>query len=206
MKFIARHWFDVGGLLAVVTILLLLFNYNTISPLRIILLVSFISLLFHQVEEYRFPGYFPGMVNTVMFNSKHPDRFPLNTQSAFIINVCFRWGVYILAIVFAEKALWIAIASLMISLGNVFVHIFLFNIKGKTFYNPGMATALLLFLPIIIYFFLYVQHNNVSQPMDYIIGIPLGIVLNYLGVLKIIDILKNKNTRFIFAKRLVQGK
>lgn len=138
------------------------------------------------------------MINTVMFHSDTPDRFPLNTKTAFIINVCLGWSIYILAILFADNALWIAISSLMVSLGNIFAHTFLFNIKGKTFYNSGMVTALLLFVPIIIYFLFYIHQNNIVHTTDYIIGILLGILFNYFGILKLIDLLKNKNTQYIF--------
>jgi len=30
----------------------------------------------------------------------------------------------------------------------------------------------------------------------------LGIALNYLGILKLIDLLKNENTRYIFQKKV----
>lgn len=204
MKKLTMHWFDFGGLVALVLLCFILFNYWHLSVLRIILLLSFVSLLLHQVEEYRFPGYFPGMLNRALYKSSNPDRFPLNAKSAFIINVCLGWSVYFLAAFFAEKVLWIAIASFMISIGNIVAHTILFNIKGKTFYNPGMLTSLLLFLPISIYFFLYIQQYNLSHPIDYIVGISIGILLNYLGVIKLIDILKDKNTHFIFGKRFIQ--
>lgn len=197
---IVKHWYDFGGLLALATAFFVLAHLRTLSSLRLLLLISFISLLLHQLEEYRFPGYFPHMLNKTLFHSKNPERFPLNPQSAFIINVCMGWSVYLLAVLFAEKALWLAIASLMISVGNIIAHTLLFNLKGKTFYNPGMATALLLFLPISIYFFWYIQQHHLSSPMDYGVGIVLGIFLNYFGVIQLIDILKNKHTPYSFHK------
>lgn len=198
IKFVGQHWYDFGGLLLLAIVSFLIFNHESLSQLRVILLISFISLLLHELEEYRFPGSFPHMINTVMFHSDTPDRFPLNTKTAFIINVCLGWSIYILAILFADNALWIAISSLMVSLGNIFAHTFLFNIKGKTFYNSGMVTALLLFVPIIIYFLFYIHQNNIVHTTDYIIGILLGILFNYFGILKLIDLLKNKNTQYIF--------
>lgn len=41
---------------------------------------------------------------------------------------------------------------MLISLGNVAAHTFMFNLRGKSFYNPGMLTADILFLPIAVYF------------------------------------------------------
>ena len=202
--FLRHHWFDLGGILGVLILLLLFLYHSYLSPLQILLSISLVTLFFHQVEEYRFPGYFPGMINTRLFKSKEPDRYPLNMQTALIINVCVGWGTYIIAILFAGFALWIAIASILVSLGNVFAHVFLFNIKGKTIYNPGMITSLFLFLPITIYFFYFIEHFRLGGPTDYIIGIPLGILLNYFGVIKLIKLLKDKDSKYIFPKRFVR--
>ncbi len=45
------------------------------------------AILVHQFEEYRWPGYFAGLFNVVIFKSDIPDRYPLNTQSAMVINI-----------------------------------------------------------------------------------------------------------------------
>ena len=189
MNFMRLHWFDVGFALAVITggFLLLL----KLNPLPLLLWVSLISLFLHQFEEYRYPGYFPGMMNTVMFSSKQPDRYPLNTNIAFIINVCIGWLSYLLAAIFAEKAIWLGIATILVSVGNFIAHTFLFNIKGKTLYNPGLFTAIVLFLPISVYFGYLLIQGNVAMPVDWAVGIILGVVLNVVGILKLIDWLKN---------------
>jgi len=89
MNFMRLHWFDVGLGLAFLTggIVLL----NKLNPLSLLLWGSLVSLFLHQFEEYRYPGYFPGMMNTVLFSSKHPDRYPLNTNTALIVNVYVGW-------------------------------------------------------------------------------------------------------------------
>jgi hypothetical protein len=196
MSFLRRHWFDVGlGLAAIVGLFLILHPMTTLSLLY---WLSLISLFLHQFEEYRFPGHFPRMINTAMFASTQPDRFPLNANTALIINVTVGWLIYLLAALFGTKLLWLGMASILVSLGNVIAHTLLFNIKGKTHYTPGMITADVLFLPITVWFFILVIQNNLARPMDWVIGILLGIVLNYVGVLKLIDWLKNKETAFIF--------
>lgn len=126
MNFLRLHWFDLGIVFAFVIggILLL----SDLTPLAWLLWVSLISLFFHQFEEYRYPGYFPGMMNTVIFSSKQPDRYPLNPNTAFIINVFVGWLSYFLAAVFGEKFLWLGIATILVSVGNFIAHTFLFNI------------------------------------------------------------------------------
>jgi len=96
---------------------------------------------------------------------------------------------------------WLGIATILISVGNFMAHTFLFNYKGKTFYNPGMLTGLILFLPISLCFFTYVVQQDLASPTDWVLGIILGITLNYIGILKLIDWLKDENTSYTFPKR-----
>jgi len=201
MNILRQHWFDIGLVLALLAGLFLVFVHPT--PLSFLLWISLISLFLHQFEEYRYPGYFPGMMNTVMFSSRQPDRFPLNPNTALIVNVTVGWLFYFLAAVFGEKLLWLGIATILVSSGNFIAHTFLFNIKGKSRYNPGMLTADFLFLPIAVYFFVLVIHGSLATPMDWGVGIGLGVALNYLGILKMIDLLKNENTPYIFSKRFM---
>lgn len=201
MNFMRLHWFDVGLVFALVTGGMLLFSH--LPPLSSLLWVSLISLFLHQFEEYRYPGYFPGMMNTVMFASKQPDRYPLNTNTALIVNVLVGWLLYVLAALLADRALWLGIATILVSVGNFFAHALLFNIKGKTLYNPGMLTAILLFAPIALYFGYLLIQGNLATPTDWIVGIMLGIALNVVGILKLIDWLKDENTKYIFPKRFL---
>jgi hypothetical protein len=195
------HWFDVGFAFALITGAFVLLT--ELNPLSMLLWLSLISLFLHQFEEYRYPGTFPGMMNTVMFASKQPDRYPLNTNTAFIINVTVGWLSYLLAALFGERALWLGIATILVSVGNFFAHTFLFNIKGKTLYNPGMFTAVVLFAPIAVYFGYLLIQGNLATSIDWVVGILLGIVLNVVGILKLIDWLKDENTEYIFPKRFL---
>lgn len=199
MNFLRNHWYDLGLVLALGVGLLLFIA--KLSGLSWLLWLSLVSLFLHQFEEYRYPGYFPGMVNSVLFSSKQPDRFPLNSNTSLIVNVVIGWGFYFLAAIFAENALWLGIATILVSVGNIVAHTVIFNIKGKTVYNPGVLTALILFLPLSLYFFYFVIQNGLVTPIDWILGIILGIALNYIGILKVIDWLKDENTSYIFPKR-----
>lgn len=198
MKFLRKHWQDTGICLAIIILILLFFRQQHLTDFQILLWISLVSLLFHQFEEYRLPGTFPGMVNTVLFHSDMPDRYPLNPNTAFIVNVLLGWTVYFLAALFAEKAIWLGIAAILISVGNTIAHTFLFNIKGKTFYNPGLITSWAFFIPCIYFFFHIAYKEALITPIDYYIGIPLGVVLNVFGILKMIEWLEDKNTPYIF--------
>jgi hypothetical protein len=163
--------------------------------------ISLITLFFHQWEEYRIAGTFPGMINRVMYHSKTPDRFPLNTRTAFIINVCIGWTGYLLAALLAEKAVWLGIATMIVSIGNIIAHTGVFNVKGKTLYNAGMVTSLLLFIPCTSYFFYLIHSSHLVHLTDYLIGGPLGVIINIVGIVKLISWLGDKETEFVFSNR-----
>jgi len=201
MNFVRKHWFDVGGLLAVIALVFVYKSYAEWSVVRTILWLSLVALFIHQLEEYRYPGYFPGMVNSAMYKSSAPDRYPLNTQTSFIVNVPMGWLVYFWAALFGERFVWLGIGTMLVSLGNVVAHTILFNVKGKTWYNPGMCTALILFVPLLYWFCrtLYVDH--VGDTTDWIAGVALGVVLNVVGIVKLIDWMADRNTTYVFERR-----
>lgn len=202
MSFLRNHWPDVGAVLAVLILVGLFTGFfpNT-HPLPVLLWVSLFSLLVHQFEEYRWPGYFPQMLNCAVYGSPQPDRFPLNTQSSLVINVVVGWSAYLLAAIFGSHLLWLALGTILVSVGNCFAHIILFNIKGRTVYNPGMGTAAALFLPVSGWFFYYVISQGLMSPLDWIVGILLGGALNYFGIIKVIDFYKDPETTYIFPAR-----
>lgn len=201
MKFLRNHWYDMGGFFLVIVLVNIFTSLSSLSNYQLILWVSLASLFFHQLEEYRIVGTFPGMLNKVIFKSAGPDRFPLNKNTSFVINVFVGWMVYFLAALFAEKAVWLGIASILISSGNILAHTFLFNLKGKTLYNAGLVTCWLFFAPIVYFFFFIVISNNLATRNDYLIGIILGLFLNTAGVFGIIRLTADKNTSYIFPAR-----
>lgn len=204
MQTLRNHWYDFGGILAVVACIYLYVNFNEFSYYKIVVYISLISLFLHQLEKYRIIGTFPEIVNKVLFESDIPDRYPLNTQTALIINVGIGWTSYLGAAIFAESAVWLGIATIVISLGNFIAHTFFFNIKGGTIFNAGMITSILQFLPVSAVFFWIVIDQNLASFTDYLIGIPLGLLLSYLELQKLTDWLKDKNTDYVFPQRNIQ--
>jgi len=59
-------------------------------------------------------------------------------------------------------------------------------------------------LPLSVSFFDSVVQNHSVSTGDWLIGVALGLVLNYVGVLKLIDWLKDENTPFVFPARCVK--
>lgn len=200
MKFLSKHWYDIGGVLTV-PVLIYLFQAKDLTNYDYLMWLSLISLFLHQLEEYRIVGTFPGMVNRVIYNSDLPDRYPLNPKTSFYVNVLIGWFSYFLAALLGQKAVWLGIATILISLGNTIAHTTFFNIKGRTFYNAGMATCWLFFAPCIYFFFTTIHKDNLVTGTDYLIGIPLGLVLNVIGILKFIDWFADRETEYIFSQQ-----
>lgn len=189
MRFMERHWFDVGGVAGLILALWLAFTGSSMSALSLLLWISLLSLLAHQVEEWRWPGWFPGMLNVVLFRSADPWRFPLNVRSGLAVNVGVGWLGYLLAALFAERALWLALATITVSIGNCVLHLVVIPIRGRMLYNPGMVTSLLFFLPISAWFL--VEFWSSMSISDIILGLALGLVLNVGGVIGLIRVMES---------------
>ena len=201
LAFLRKHWFELGLGLAIAAAYA---TSRVASPLAKLLWFNLVALFLHQFEEYRWPGTFPGMLNTAMFASQQPDRYPLNANSAMIINVGVGWTSYLLAALAAERAIWLGIATMLVSLGNLLAHGILFNLRGKRFYNPGMFTALAMFGPLVAAFGQRIVAHAAASASDWLIGLSLGLVLNILGIFGLIDWLKDKHSRYRFPARMLE--
>jgi hypothetical protein len=206
MDFLRKHWYDLGGFLSILVFIYVFVQHNILTHYQLLLWLSLITLFLHQLEEYRIVGTFPGMMNSVMYGSKKPDRYPLNTNTAFFINVGIGWTCYFLAAAFAEKTIWLGMATILVSIGNIIAHTVVFNIKGRSLYNAGMLTSCLLFSPCIYFYFFIIHTEHLATTMDYIIGIPLGIIINVVGVLKVIEWMADENTAHTFDERNLLAK
>lgn len=199
MNFLRDHWFDLAFAMAIILVIALYISQP--SGLSLVMWLSLGALFLHQVEEWRFPGYFPGMLNVVMFGSAVPDRYPLNSQSGLVINIGIGWSSYLLAALFWQETFWLAIATMLVSVGNLFAHTVIFNIKGKTRYNPGLVTAWLCFAPVVTAFCTLVSTQYPGTTTDWVLGVALGMVLNYFGIYKMVLWMANRNTPYFFPQR-----
>lgn len=201
LNFLRFNWFNLLPALVISLLSGLLFTQPL--SMELLLWLSLGSLFLHQMEEWGYPGYFPGMLNTALFSSDIPDRYPLNANSGMIVNVFFGWGSYVLAALFWRQAFWLVFATMMVSIGNIVAHTLIFNIKGKTLYNPGLITSWLCFAPIVYFFFDTVMVDYLATPLDWTIGLVLGVALNYFCIYKMILWLADRNTPYVFPKRFL---
>ena len=97
------NWFNVGAVLAMAIAGALAISYRRLSSSRLFSVLNLAALMVHQFEEYGFPGYFPGLLNAGVFKSDKPDRYPLNTNSALIVNAAAGYPFYLLPVLFPKR-------------------------------------------------------------------------------------------------------
>lgn len=70
IKFYSRYWAAFGGLIFVCLSFVLGIWGATIPALQRLTILLYMALLFHQFEEYVFPGGFPAACNIALFGEK----------------------------------------------------------------------------------------------------------------------------------------
>lgn len=148
LKFLRRHWHELGLVPAIVAGAYLTFGWSELAVLQRLLLLNFIVVLLHQLEEYRLPGGFPAVANLVLLRSPTPDRYPVNQNSAMVANVFFAYLFYLLP-VFLPDVIWLGLGPVLIgAVVQLVGHGIVINRKLGSFYNPGLATTVLGHVPV----------------------------------------------------------
>lgn len=104
------------------------------------------ALLWHQTEEWVWPGAFLPWINRDVLGSDE-DEFPIDRRTGFVINVLFGWGSALGAVLGPAGA---APAAMLYTsnLGNLGLH--LSSAIRERGYNPGSVTAVVTLTPIAI--------------------------------------------------------
>lgn len=200
MNFIRRHWYNVGGVVAIGTIVYLFLTWHNTPMLQRLLLLNFIAILIHQFEEYGFPGGEPTIMNIVLQSSNTPYNYPLNQNSAMVTNVLAAYVFYLIP-VFFPNIIWLGLAPMVFGIGQFVVHGIVTNKKLKTFYNPGLGAVVLLHIPIAIYYINYIYSNGIVSVWDWVIGIVYMFIYMFFMVNKLTySWLADKNSPYVFAE------
>ena len=90
MNFLRKNWYYVGAGIFVALAVVLAVFWNDISVLRKLMIMSYMAVMFHQFEEYAWPGGFPALYNIVFRPvGEKPARRPLNPHSVAVFSVVF---------------------------------------------------------------------------------------------------------------------
>jgi hypothetical protein len=101
------------------------------------------ALLWHQTEEWVWPGSFLPWINREVLGSDE-DEFPIDRVVGFTINVVFGWGLS-LATIAGPRAATPTTALYVSHLGNAALHVS-WAIRNRR-YDPGVVTAIATLVP-----------------------------------------------------------
>jgi Protein of unknown function with HXXEE motif len=199
MKFFRRHWYNIGLVVAIITLVYLLFSWHSILIVRRLILLNFVAILLHQFEEYGFPGGEPAIINMVIRPSQTPDRFPLNQNSAMVINVLASYTFYLIPFYFPD-IVWLGLAPVLFGFSQFIVHGIITNLKLKSFYNPGLGAVVLLHIPIGVYYIYEIHLAGLDTIWNWVIGIIYMIAFTYISLVKMTyDWLSKKESPYYFS-------
>lgn len=151
------------------------------------------ALPLHQFEEYAMPGGGPVVINKVFWDEKQRYKnYPGNWNSIMIVNLS-AYIFYILALIF-PNVLWLGIATMFFNLFQVLGHVFEMNLKGRIWYNPGMASSVVLFLPISIFYLVRIA-GQVSASV-WIAAVALLLAILVISVILPVQLLKRTDSPY----------
>lgn len=201
MDWYRKNWFFVGGVIFVIMAYIIGIFGDDMDPLRKLNIMLFMSLVIHEFEEYVFPGGFGAAMNIALFDEHElMDRYPGNTNNCLIVNVFCVYPLYIFAILFPQFHI-VGLLMAYFGMAQIIVHGILINKKLNTFYNPGLATTIFIFIPMGIYYIYYTATNYSIPIWQWIASIVALPIVSMLTVMLPIKFGKDRNTKYVFLKR-----
>jgi len=205
MEFYRHHWYYAGGIIFVALAFFMGFWGDLFSPIRVILIYSFMALLIHQFEEYACPGGFPAIFNIAVFGEKQvPERYPVNANQGLITNVFLGYVFYIAAVVF-PNLIWLGVAQILFGMLQLVIHGVIINIKLKSVYNPGLAAVVFLHWPIGIYYFWYIAANKLVTTGDIVIGAIATVIAALVIIILPMRLLGSRESKYPFSEAEMGG-
>ena len=199
MQFIRRHWYSLGLVPAAAAIAWGFWGH--LGTIQFILLLNFAALMLHQFEEYAWPGGEPWIINEVMQpKGNRPDRYPLNQNNAFVINVYMAWAFYLVP-VFFPGLIWLGLATVLFGISQFFMHGIANNRKLHTLYNPGLAAVTLGHIPLGAWYLFEVYSKSLITLWDWVFAVvAIGVFIG-VGMLKIgYGVLASEDSPYPFAR------
>jgi hypothetical protein len=132
------------------------------------------ALLWHQTEEWVWPGGFLPWINHEILGSDE-DEFPIDRPAGFVINVVFGWGFSAAAAAGAQAA---APAALLYTthLGNAALHL-VWAVRHRR-YDPGTVTSVLTLLPVAVVGLRRLHADPAVSSRDFRAGVVGGVAVS----------------------------
>ncbi len=205
MTLLARYrdnWPRIGGAIAMSLGGAVALRRGQMSTSQLLSALNLAALLVHQYEEYEDPGYFPGQFNGGLFHSDIPERYPLNSNVAMIINVPLAYSFYALPIVFPKKR-WLGLAPVLFGFGQAVGHGLVFNRLAHDRYSPGFLASLLLHVPIGMQYVRALKDEAPIERSDWLKGSLYAVAFAVSSTAAPNILLRDKNSPYIFTAKQV---
>jgi hypothetical protein len=115
------QWPRIGAVIALALGGLIALTSGRLSKIKLLAAANLVALLAHQYEEYVDPGYFPGQFNRGLFKSDTPRNYPLNPQTAMVINTALAYPFYIGPGVL-RRLKWLGLAAVVLGWSQAVLH------------------------------------------------------------------------------------
>lgn len=204
MNFYRNNWYKLTfAAFVFLSFFMGFWGMDILTPIQKILMYSFMALLVHQFEEYVLPGGGPVVINKANFNEKVNFRsFPGNMQSSMIVNNSAY--IFYIAAIICPQFIWLGLATMFFNLFQLIGHGIKMNIGLKTWYNPGLASVVFLFVPISIYYMIFIVNNNLVTGWDWIGGAITFILAVIITTILPVQLLKDVNTPYPIPEHQVE--
>lgn len=187
MKLLRARWYDIGIIPATIALICLIVFWGNIDVLRRLALMNFIIIIWHQFEEYRFPGGEAAITNLAMQpkDIAHADRYPLDQNNAMFINVVAAYGPYLLPVIF-PNVLALGFMPVVFGMAQMMIHVVKTpKLIGNKIYSPGTLAVVLGHVPVGAYWFYYTISNGLLGLWDVVIGVAYMLFFLVVVMLKI---------------------
>lgn len=138
-----------------------------------------LALAIHQIDEHLWPGRFRMWWNRTIFQSGHPENFPLSPKGSLLVNgpVFYGTGIVWAALGSLLGQSWVPLIFVGLFLADASLHVSYTIATGE--YSPGTATGLVLYYPL-IYLAINIRLEETSS-IVVVVALLLGI-LSYSGL------------------------
>lgn len=190
-NFLIENWMKIGIYVAPF-ILFIFFSSRTdqteavFSDTKLMSVLLLVAYIIHQLEEhwvdifgnqYAFYEYFNTLFLSIL-GAQDSGVIILTREAIFLINTSLVWLIGIIAIWRSPKHLFPVLAMNGIVLVNAISHM----VPGifKQSYNPGLLTAIVIFLPLAIAFYRKVLFSNPGAKLQVIASIVWAILAHVI--------------------------
>lgn len=193
------QWPRVGAVTALAVAGITALGAKRMSKPQRLAALNLAALMAHQYEEYVDPGWFPGQFNHGLAHSNQPRNYPLNQDSALVVNVAFGYPFYLAPLIFS-KTKWLGLAPAMFGIAQAVAHGVVFPRRTGDKYSPGFFTAALLHVPLGLSVITALREQDGLDRCDYLKGALATVTFAVIGIAGPILVGRDKNSPHAFTE------